>query len=76
MQNDSDTAIFRTVSSIAGLPAALPCGPPRRACFSLKPGKQYGFDDVTADRGFFSLVDLVEPKGGDQPVEREPALPP
>jgi hypothetical protein len=24
MQNDSDAAIFRTVSSIAGLPAALP----------------------------------------------------
>ena len=42
----------------------------------LKPGKQNGFDDVTADRGFFRLVDLIEPKRGDQPVEGESALPP
>ena len=92
MQNDSNTAIFSTASSIAGLPAALPAGrrdgallagarpgsahsrvPARRF---LKPGKQNGFDDVTTDRGFFRLVDLIEPKRGDQPIEGESALPP
>ena len=47
-----------------------------RARRFLKPGKQNGFDDFTADRGFFRLVDLIEPKRGDQPVEGESALPP
>src|SRR6478752_3704248 len=42
----------------------------------LKPGKQNGFVDVTTDRGFFRLVDLIEPKRGDQPIEGESALPP